>query len=232
MSRRTGSAAFSPRSPAACHAKEVRDLCVFSPHNVLRDPPFSRIDLISCRNLLIYFGADAQRQLLPIFHYALRPGGFLFLGKSETIGRFSELFSVVDKKNCIYQARETGAPVRMPPFINGFHPAPFTRHLPENAMAFGRGAIAPDRRGPHRRKVRAAACGRQRGRRHRPLFLADGKISRSAFGAPTRQLLTLARKELRLDLRGALRAAIETRQPVTREAIAFETSDYTVEKVS
>ena len=65
-------------------AKAVRDLCVFSRHSVLRDPPFSRMDLISCRNLLIYFGADAQRQVLPIFHYALRPEGYLFLGKSET----------------------------------------------------------------------------------------------------------------------------------------------------
>ncbi len=90
--------------------KAARDLCVFSPHSVLRDPPFSRMDMISCRNLLIYFGAEAQRQVLPIFHYALRPGGFLFLGMSETVGRFSDLFAAIDKKNCVFQARDTGAP--------------------------------------------------------------------------------------------------------------------------
>ena len=61
-------------------AKEVRDMCIFSPHSLIRDPPFSRIDLVSCRNLLIYLDAELQEQVIPVFHYALRPGGFLFLG--------------------------------------------------------------------------------------------------------------------------------------------------------
>jgi two-component system CheB/CheR fusion protein len=59
-------------------SKEVRDLCIFSSHSVIRDPPFSRIDLISCRNLLIYLDKELQEQLVPVFHYALRPGGFCF----------------------------------------------------------------------------------------------------------------------------------------------------------
>ena len=107
-------------------AKEARDLCVFSSHSLLRDPPFSRMDLISCRNLLIYFGADAQRQVLPILHYALQPSGYLFLGMSELIGRFSDKFSALDKKHCLFQARNTGAPTRMPLFLNGFHASGFT----------------------------------------------------------------------------------------------------------
>ena len=74
-------------------AKDVRDLCVFSPHSVIRDPPFSRIDLVSCRNLLIYLGADTQAQVIPIFHYALQRGGYLFLGTSENVGQFGELFT-------------------------------------------------------------------------------------------------------------------------------------------
>ena len=119
---------FTAQGDSFVVAKEIRDLCVFSPHSVLRDPPFSRMDLISCRNLLIYFGADAQRQVLPIFHYALRRGGYLFLGKSETVGRFAELFAPVDKKNCVFQARDTGVPTRMPLFVNGLHPAPFASH--------------------------------------------------------------------------------------------------------
>ncbi len=65
--------------------KEVRDLCIFSSHSVIRDPPFSRIDLISCRNLLIYMDRILQDQLVPVFHYSLRPGGFLFLGTSESL---------------------------------------------------------------------------------------------------------------------------------------------------
>ena len=67
--------------------KEVRELCVFSAHSVIRDPPFSRIDLISCRNLLIYLDGEVQRRVMPLFHYALRPGGYLFLGTSESIGQ-------------------------------------------------------------------------------------------------------------------------------------------------
>jgi two-component system CheB/CheR fusion protein len=128
---------FSGQSGSAVVAKEVRDLCVFSPHNLLRDPPFSRMDLISCRNLLIYFDAETQRQVLPIFHYGLRPGGFLFLGMSETVGRFTELFFPIDKKNCIYRTLDTGAPARMPVFVSGFRPSPFAVHPIERASAPG-----------------------------------------------------------------------------------------------
>ncbi|HCN67013.1 MAG TPA: chemotaxis protein CheR, partial [Candidatus Accumulibacter sp.] len=66
--------------------KSIRDMLVFSEQNVIRDPPFSRIDLISCRNLLIYMGAELQKKLIPLFHYVLNPGGLLFLGTSESIG--------------------------------------------------------------------------------------------------------------------------------------------------
>jgi two-component system CheB/CheR fusion protein len=222
---------FDDQAGSSVVAKEVRDLCVFSPHNVLRDPPFSRIDLICCRNLLIYFDAEAQRRVLPIFHYALRPGAFLFLGKSETVGRFSEMFAAIDKKNCIYQARDTGAPARMPLFVNGFHPAPIAKQFPDVAIAGG-GALL---------RQTAEACIAERfGPAHVVVneegdivhySTRTGKYLEAPFGAPTRQLLTIARKELRLDLRAALRAAIETRLPVTREAIAFETSHHHVEKV-
>ena len=76
---------FTPDTGGYIVAKEVRDLCVFSAHDILRDPPFSRINLISCRNLLIYFNARAQAQMFPVFHYALRTGGFLFLGMSYSL---------------------------------------------------------------------------------------------------------------------------------------------------
>jgi chemotaxis methyl-accepting protein methylase len=75
---------------------EIRDMVLFAQHNVLQAPPFTRLDLISCRNLLIYFDAALQRKLLPLFHYALRPAGVLLLGSSETVGRDSHLFTPID----------------------------------------------------------------------------------------------------------------------------------------
>ncbi|MEG4023391.1 chemotaxis protein CheB [Microcoleus sp. S13C4] len=82
--------------------QSVRELCVFARQNLISDPPFSRMDLITCRNVLIYLGPPLQKKLLPIFHYGLRPAGFLLLGTSETVGDFSELFTLLDKKNKIY----------------------------------------------------------------------------------------------------------------------------------
>jgi two-component system CheB/CheR fusion protein len=86
--------------------KGIRDMLVFSEQNVIKDPPFSRLDLISCRNLLIYLGGDLQKKLIPLFHYALNPGGFLFLGTSETVGEFGDLFAVLDRKLKLYQRKE------------------------------------------------------------------------------------------------------------------------------
>ncbi|MEI8354684.1 MAG: chemotaxis protein CheB [Deltaproteobacteria bacterium] len=86
--------------------KGIRDMMVFSEQNVIKDPPFSKLDLISCRNLLIYMGGELQKMLIPLFHYALNPGGFLFLGTSETVGDFLELFSAFDRKLKLYQRRE------------------------------------------------------------------------------------------------------------------------------
>ncbi|MBK8754964.1 MAG: PAS domain-containing protein [Candidatus Competibacteraceae bacterium] len=86
--------------------KNIRDLLVFSEQDLIRDPPFSKLDLISCRNLMIYLNGDLQKKLIPLFHYALNPGGFLFLGTSETVGEFSQLFAVQDRKARLYQRKE------------------------------------------------------------------------------------------------------------------------------
>ncbi len=82
--------------------KDVRDLCLFSQHDLTTDPPFAKLDLISCRNVLIYFSPVLQKRVLPIFHYALLPSGFLWLGKSENLGDQSRLFSAVEKSHKIY----------------------------------------------------------------------------------------------------------------------------------
>ena len=92
--------------------KGLRDMLIFSEQSVIKDPPFSRLDLISCRNLLIYFSAELQKKLIPLFNYALNPGGFLLLGTSEGIGEFVELFAVLDRKAKLFQRKEDYLGVR------------------------------------------------------------------------------------------------------------------------
>jgi two-component system, chemotaxis family, CheB/CheR fusion protein len=87
--------------------RSVREVCIFSQQNLLRDPPFSRIDLISCQNVLIYLENSPQQRILQTFHYALKPSGYLFLGKSETIGAANDLFNSINKKLRIYTRKST-----------------------------------------------------------------------------------------------------------------------------
>lgn len=86
--------------------KSIRDLLIFSEQDMIKDPPFSKLDLVSCRNLLIYLNADLQKKMIPLFHYALNPGGMLFLGTSEGIGEFDELFTVLDRKAKLFQRKD------------------------------------------------------------------------------------------------------------------------------
>lgn len=86
--------------------KGIRDMLVFSVQDLIKDPPFSKLDLVSCRNLLIYLGPDLQKKLLSIFHYALNPGGTLFLGTSESVGEYVDLFASLDRLSKIYQRKE------------------------------------------------------------------------------------------------------------------------------
>jgi two-component system CheB/CheR fusion protein len=86
--------------------KGIRDMVVFSEQDVIKDPPFSKLDLISCRNVMIYMGAQLQKKLIPLFHYALKPGGVLFLGTSETVGEFDDCFTALDRKLKVYQRQD------------------------------------------------------------------------------------------------------------------------------
>jgi two-component system, chemotaxis family, CheB/CheR fusion protein len=108
-------------------AKPIRDICIFAEHNVLTAPPFSRIDLLSCRNLLIYLDAAAQQRLLPMMHYALKPRGLLVLGESESIGGHRDLFDIEDPRLRIF-ARKPG-PARVP----HLPPAPLRAAAPPRA---------------------------------------------------------------------------------------------------
>ena len=97
---------FSAEPDAYRIGEGIRDMLVFSEQNIIKDPPFSKLDLICCRNLLIYLGSDLQKKIIPLFHYALNPGRFLFLGTSETIGEFDDLFAALDRKAKLYQRKE------------------------------------------------------------------------------------------------------------------------------
>ncbi|CAB3729795.1 CheR family methyltransferase [Paraburkholderia rhynchosiae] len=212
-------------------AKEVRDLCIFSPHSVIRDPPFSRIDLVSCRNLLIYFGTEIQNQVIPTFHYALRPDGYLFLGTSENVSQFDELFTPVEKKHRIFRRRADVAPqIRLPLTVAALkigHMGPLTparpslggaglRHMVDNHMLE---RFTP----PHVLVTRDGDVVYYSSR--------TGKYLEAAPGVPTRQLFALARKGLSLDLRSVFREAVESGRPATREGVVVESEDGRVQVI-
>lgn len=89
--------------------REIRETVIFAPQNVISDPPFTRLDILCCRNLLIYFGPALQKKVLPLFHYALNPDGILVLGSAETTGGFTDLFAPMDKKTHIFKRIDQGA---------------------------------------------------------------------------------------------------------------------------
>lgn len=204
---------------------ETRELCVFSTHNVVRDPPFSRIDLVSCRNMLIYMGGHLQEQVIPLLHYALRPSGFLFLGIAETVARYSELFSAADKAHRIFRKRDlVGA--SLPP------------RLPQPAQTSRRQWLAS---GPPRQPDTSSAAELQQlasastaelfGPPHL-LVNAEGNIMYQSAGVtryielprgiPSRQIFSIVRRGLRPELRAALREAAETRRRVIRPLVKVE----------
>ncbi len=89
--------------------KSIRDMIVFSEQDIIKDPPFSKLDLLSCRNVLIYMDGELQKKLIPLFHYSLNPEGFLFFGPSETVGEFENLFDTLDRKSKLYQKRNVSS---------------------------------------------------------------------------------------------------------------------------
>jgi two-component system CheB/CheR fusion protein len=211
-------------------SKDVRDLCIFSPHSVIRDPPFSRIDLVSCRNLLIYFGLDVQSQVIPTFHYALKPDGYLFLGTAENISQFDDLFVPIDKRNRIFKRRAEGPSIRLPMVLSSLRPGQFSDLIPR-APSIGGAALRQtvdahvlDRFSPSHVVVNRDG--------DVVYFSArTGKYLEHAPGVPTRQLMTVARKGLRLDLRTVFREALETGQTAVRHSVAVEGDDGRIQMV-
>jgi two-component system CheB/CheR fusion protein len=213
-------------------AKEVREMCIFSPHNVAADPPFSHIDLVSCRNLLIYFGSILQKQVIPNFHYSLWPRGYLFLGMSESAREFGGLFAPLDKAHRIFRCREEASPrVRMPNARRGAASIPPIEQL----------RLSPDLAGVSalRNLVEQQVLAR-----HAPAFVVAtrdgeavhfsagvGRYLEPPPGAPSRQIMAMARKDLRLDLRDAFRQALQSDRRVMRK-VAWHGPDGSAQSLS
>ncbi|HEX8952067.1 MAG TPA: CheR family methyltransferase, partial [Polyangia bacterium] len=188
--------------------RELRDIVLFANHSLLRDPPFSRIDLISCRNLLIYLERDLQQEVIATFHYALAGGGYLFLGGSESAEHPSGLFRLLDRESHIYQALANGKD-RLPtlprllgsPSIAGV--APPTRLQGDSGVS--EGAI-------HRESLeQTAPPSILVNEAHHALHLSElaGRYLQPSGGRLSTDLIELARPELRLELRAALHRAFE-----------------------
>jgi chemotaxis methyl-accepting protein methylase len=105
-------------------AKSIREMVIFAPQNIIMDPPFTKLDIVSCRNLLIYLTPELQKKLLPLFHYGLNPGGFLFLGNAETIGGFGNLFTPLDSRARLYRRLDSGLQAEPVEFPAAFVPRP------------------------------------------------------------------------------------------------------------
>lgn len=187
-------------------ASDLREICLFSSHNLLRDAPFSKLDLVTCRNLLIYLTQELQNRLIPLFHYALNDDGFLFLGTSENVTRHPRLFSPVDKQQRIFQRR----------------PLP-ERRLPEfplTAPEGGRRQLATATRAAAERESLQSLAERQLLERYSPAYVVvnaegellhgsarTGKYLELAAGAPRTDIYSMARPGLKPDLRAAVHKA-------------------------
>lgn len=201
-----------------CPIKEIRDMCVFATHSLIRDPPFSKLSLISCRNVLIYMNADLQDRVIGSFHYALRPGGYLCLGLSEGITRNAKLFVAVNKKNRIFQRSEVPAE-RPPDFPPSAQAEP---DLPGQATALS-GRHLQDRidHGARRVMEKYSPAYVVIDKDHEILRFSGGEFGRYLEPSPGRaslNLLTILRRGLRSTVREAVRKAYVARGGVATQS--------------
>ncbi|MGO8697497.1 MAG: chemotaxis protein CheB [Limisphaerales bacterium] len=202
--------------------KEIRDMAIFAVQNVLRDPPFTKLDLVSCRNLLIYLNSDMQRRLLPVFHYALKPGGLLVLGPSETIGSDDQLFEVMDKKWKIFRRKESPLSTRA------------ALELPRPPVKSGLEGSAPAAARPAKNPGLAPLVDQLLLTRFAPAAVVvndrgdivfihgrTGDFLEPATGQPRFNVLDMAREGLQLELASAMRQAAGRNTEVIREGVRF-----------
>jgi two-component system CheB/CheR fusion protein len=211
--------------------KNLRDMLVFSEQDVIKDPPFSKLDLISCRNLLIYMGGELQKKLIPLFHYALNPGGVLFLGTSETVGEFADLFAAMDRKSRLYQRKENGSAARRPA------PGEYLPSRSEGGAASRPSAKASGDSKFRLRELTERALLQQYApvgaliNQHGEILYLHGRTGLYLEPAPGEagvNILKMAREGLRHDLTIALHKAVATREPVRHPGLRVKTNgDFT-----
>jgi len=226
---------FSPESGDSAFRihKSIRDMLVFSEQSVIKDPPFSKLDLISCRNLLIYLGGGLQKKLIPLFHYALNPEGFLVLGTSEGVGEFHDLFSAVDRRFKLYQRKEDHSSIQR---------TGLGRFLPPITMPFS-GSLRTGEKTPFARKIplrelteqallqevfHAGALVNAQG----DILYFHGRTGRYLEPAPgesgPNNILKMAREGLRRDLITALHKVVGTGETVRCPGLRVRTNgDFT-----
>ncbi len=208
-------ACFSREDGSYRVAKDIREVCLFSTHDLIKDPPFSHIHLVCCRNLLIYFEPQLQQRVITTFHYALRPGGHLFLGPSESVASQAHLFAPLDKRHRLYERRDTA--VSFPSFS-----------LSRATDTPPRRPASPPGDDIDRRAARAIA-------RYAPAFLVvnrqhdvlrfsgqTAKFLQPATGVATLNLFTLLHNDLRAAVRAALKEATSTGERVLHERLSIE----------
>jgi two-component system, chemotaxis family, CheB/CheR fusion protein len=198
--------------------KPIRDTCVFARHDLSKDPPFSRMDLISCRNVLIYMGPALQKRVIEAFHYALNPGGHLLLGKSESLSAYSSLFSVVDSKHKILVRGTLASPMHV-------HGAAAERVTSEKAPPAPAASPAFDTRREAERVILE--------RYSPPALVVDsnlqivhlqgnvGPFLAPTPGEPSFHLVRMMRPELLAETRAAIHEARKESATVRREGIRF-----------
>jgi two-component system CheB/CheR fusion protein len=206
--------------------KRIRDVCIFAKHNLLSDPPFGRLDLVTCRNVLIYLGQELQNRIIPAFHYALRPNGFLLLGYSETIRGFENLFAVVDRKAKAYRKLPGHAPVALE-FSHYPGVIDIAVGRPRSTQAYGDGELqrAADRMVVHRYGP--------------PGVIVDDKMQivqtrgqtgpflEMSPGTPSLSLQRMLRQDINAPVRDALERAMKSDSPVQVEGLTVQAGDKT-----
>jgi two-component system CheB/CheR fusion protein len=206
--------------------KPIRDMVVFATHSLLKDPPFSRLDLVSFRNVMIYFNASLQQQILPALHYALKPGGVLFLGTSESLGEFSSLFRPLNREHKLFKRLESGA-INYPGLT-----LPITPWNRDKRAA----RIKPQQ---NTRNLREIADEMLLEHATPPAVIVDerGQIlyfhhHTGGFLDPIRgeaslNILHMAREGLKLPLIAALRKAVAQQQEIVYHSVRLQTGDGT-----
>ena len=208
--------------------KEIRDMVVFALQNVITDPPFSRIDLVTCRNLLIYLGAELQKKVLPLFHYALNPNAFLFLGSSESVGEFNDLFSVLDRKWRLYSRKDTALGRTGALHLN--RPTATDRRIAGTAKGYAGSAESPIHREVVEQLImdRYGPAGVLISEKGEPLYIhgRTGKYLEPASGdfAAKSNILDMARPGLKIELARCIRKAVTKNMEIRLDRLRLKTN--------